>query len=536
VSLVEAVEVAPRPVAALQRVIGAERYGRLVQVANQFRKQLAGHTIWNVSSISPGPRVPEMLQLLTGYAQDLDIPVRWRVITGDAEFFVITTRLRNLIHGEVAGGRLSSADAGHYARMLAANAAELLDEIRPGDLVLLHDPQTGGLTPALERAGARVAWHCHTSVEWENDATRAAWSFLQPHLAAAHGFVFTRREYVPAWVPEQRVAVIPPSIDPLSPKNEQLDDETVRGILGRIGVLDGATPDDRTSFSRSDGSMGFVTRYAEITGEGRPGPGDPLVIQVSRWDRLKDMPGVMRGFADYVVPGGRGYLVLAGPAVTGVGDDPEGAAVFGSCLLEWRDLPAAARARVLLVTLPLDDAEENALMINALQRHATVIVQKSLAEGFGLTVAEGMWKGRPVVGSAVGGIIDQIVDGTGILLPDPSDLKAFGVAVSGLLGDPGEASRMGHAAHAHVREIYVGDLHLLRYANLFVSLLPLGRAATRRWFSGPACGCSTTRVSPGCRPPRRRRRRDWPRRQARCPAQRRAGRDRGWEQPTRPSR
>jgi trehalose synthase len=472
VGLVESVDVAPRPVAALQRVIGAERYRRLVQVANQLQKQLAGRTIWNVSSAADGGRGTGMLQLLIEYAQDLDIPVRWRVITGDAEFFAITERLHSQIRGEVAGGRLSSADAGHYTQMLAANAAELLDEIRPGDLVLLHDPQTAGLIPALERAGARVAWRCHLGVEWENDATRAAWSFLRPHLAAAHGYVFTRREYVPAWIPAQRVAVIPPSIDPLSPKNEQLDDETVRGILGRIGVLDGATPEDRTSFSRSDGSMGFVTRYAEVTGEGRPGPGDPLVIQVSRWDRLKDMPGVMRGFADYVVPGGRGYLVLAGPAVTGPSDDPKGAAVFGDCLLEWRDLPAAARARVLLVTLPLDDAEENALMVNALQRHATVIAQKSLAEGFGLAVAEGMWKGRSVIGSAVGGIVDQITDGTGILLPDPSDLKAFGVAVSELLDDPAEASRMGHAAHAHIRESYVGDLHLLRYANLFASLLP----------------------------------------------------------------
>jgi trehalose synthase len=481
VTLVESVEVRPRPVAALQRVIGAERHGRLVQVANQFRKQLAERTIWNVSSTAVDDRVAEMLQVLIAYAQDLGIPVRWRVITGDAEFFVITKRLHNQIHGEVADGPLSISDTAHYARMLAANAAELLDEIRPGDLVLLHDPQTAGLAPALERAGARVAWRCHTGVEWENDATRAAWSFLRPHLAAAHGYVFTRREYVPAWVPGQRVAVIPPSIDPLSPKNEQLDDDTVRGILGRIGLLDGATPDDRTSFSRSDGSMGFVTRYAEITGEGRPGPGDPLVVQVSRWDRLKDMPGVMRGFADYVVPGGRGYLVLAGPAVTGVADDPEAAAVFGDCLLEWRDLPAAARARVLLVTLPRDDADENAVMVNALQRHATVIAQKSLAEGFGLTVAEGMWKGRPVVGSAVGGIIDQIADSTGVLLPDPSDLKAFGVAVSELLDDPGEASRMGRAAQAHVRERYVGDLHLLRYANLFGSLLGerLGPSARR---------------------------------------------------------
>ena len=122
------------------------------------------------------------------------------------------------------------------------------------------------------------------------------------------------------------------------------------------------------------------------------------------------MAGVMRGFADHVAPGGQGSDA-AGPAVTDVSDDHEGAAVYGECLLQWHDLRPAARTRILLVTLPLDDIDENAAMVNALQRHATVITQKSLAEGFGLTVAEGMWKGRPVIGSAVGGIIDQIAAG-----------------------------------------------------------------------------------------------------------------------------
>ncbi|MGE5291235.1 MAG: hypothetical protein ACM3ML_29355, partial [Micromonosporaceae bacterium] len=325
-----------------------------------------------------------MLQVLVGYVQGLDIPIRWRVITGDAEFFMITKRLHNQIHGEVAGGPLSGADAGHYARMLAANAVELLDEIRPGDLVLLHDPQTAGLTAALASVGARVAWRCHIGVDWENDATRAGWSFLRPHLASAEGYVFSRREYVPPWIPSQKVWIIPPSIDPFSPKNQPFDDDTVRGILATIGVLDGAVPDGRTSFLRGEGGIGVVTRSAGITGEGRPGPGDPLVVQVSRWDRLKDMSGVMRGFAEYVAPSRSGYLLLAGPAVAGVADDPEGAAVFGECLLQWRDLPPAARARILLVTLPLEDVDENAAMVNALQRHATVITQKSLAEGFGL--------------------------------------------------------------------------------------------------------------------------------------------------------
>jgi trehalose synthase len=186
------------------------------------------------------------------------------------------------------------------------------------------------------------------------------------------------------------------------------------------------------------------------------------------------MAGVMRGFADHVAPGGDGYLMLVGPAVKDVSDDPEGAAVYGECLLQWRDLSPAARTRILLVTLPLDDIDENAVMVNALQRHATVIAQKSLAEGFGLTVAEGMWKGRPVIGSAVGGIIDQIADGTGILLPDPADLTAFGSAACRLLGDQDQAARMGQAAHAHVREQYLGDAHLLRYAMLLGTLIGEG--------------------------------------------------------------
>ena len=474
-SLVESVEVARRPVAQLEPVIGNQRYTRLVQAADEFRERLAGRTIWNVSSTAVGGGVAEMLQVLCGYVQDLDIAIRWVVITGDPDFFVITKRLHNQIHGQFAGGPFNGSDADHYAQILAANAVELLDRIRPGDLVLLHDPQTAGLAAAVAGAGARVAWRCHIGVDWQNDATREGWGFLRPHLAAAEGYVFSRQQYVPAWIPGERAWVIPPSIDPFSAKNQDLDDGTVQAILARIGVLDGVAPGAQASFVRNDGGTGVVARPAEITAAGRrPGPGDPLVVQVSRWDRLKDMAGVMMGFADHVAPRCGGYLVLAGPAVTGVTDDPEGAAVFGECLTQWAGLPAAVRARILLVNLPLADIDENAAMVNALQRHATVITQKSIAEGFGLTVAEGMWKARPVVGSAVGGIITQIADGTGILLPDPGDLAAFGAAVRQLLDDPGEASRIGRAAQAYIRAQFVGDLHLLRYDRLLSRLIAEG--------------------------------------------------------------
>ena len=470
-SLAEPVAVVRRPVAQLEPVIGPQRQERLVQAAEEFRQRLGRRTVWNISSTAVGGGVAEMLQVLLGYVEDFDVRSRWMVITGDAEFFVFTKRLHNQIHGTDAGGQVTEAEAAHYKRMLAANAAELVELIRPGDLVLLHDPQTAGLAAPLAEAGALVAWRCHIGVDWVNAATEAAWSFLRPQLAAARGFVFSRAEYVPSWIPADQVAIIPPSIDPFSPKNQYLDDDTVLGILAQIGVLAGVAADGHPSFTRRAGGTGVVSRAAEITGDSRPGPADPLVVQVSRWDQLKDMPGVMRGFADYVAPVCGGYLLLVGPAVAGVTDDPEGAAVFGDCLLQWHDLPDPVRARVLLITLPLDDADENAAMVNALQRHATVIVQKSLAEGFGLTVAEGMWKGRPVVGSAVGGIIDQIAEGTGILLKDPRNLEEFGAAVRVLLDNQGEASRMGRAGQAYVSEHYVGDLHLLRYARLFSAML-----------------------------------------------------------------
>jgi trehalose synthase len=466
VSLVHAVEVPRRPVSLLESVIGARRYAELVGAAHQLRPALAGRTIWNVNSTAAGGGVAEMLQVLVGYVQDLDVPIGWLLISGDAEFFAITKQLHNQIHGSLAAGRLGAAEARHYAQMLAANAVELAARVQPGDVVLLHDPQTAGLAKPLAEAGARVVWRCHIGVDWENDVTMAGWDFLRPHLAAAEAYVFSRQQYVPSWIPAGKAWVIPPSIDPFSPKNQQLDAGTVRAILARIGVLDDPEPSVPAKFVRRDGGVDQVTRPAVMVGEGLPGPDDPVLIQVSRWDRLKDMAGVMRGFADHVVPFADGYLMLVGPSVTGVSDDPEGAAVYGECLLQWRKLNPAARARILLVTLPLDDIDENAAMVNALQRHATVIVQKSLAEGFGLTVAEGMWKERPVIGSAVGGIIDQVVDSTGILFSDPADLAAFGAAARLLLDDQDQATRMGKAAHAHVREQYLADVHLLRYARL----------------------------------------------------------------------
>ena len=197
----------------------------------------------------------------------------------------------------------------------------------------------------------------------------------------------------------------------------------------------------------------------------------PLVVQVSRWDRLKDPAGVLRAFAEHCRHP-HAHLLLAGPSVADVADDPEGSEVWEEIRAQRERLDPRLRARVHLACLPMDDVEENAAMVNALQRRADVVVQKSLAEGFGLTVAEAMWKSRPVVASRIGGIQDQIVDGeSGLLLDDPADLGAAAAAIDGLLADPARAQAIGVAARERVRESFLGTRHLVQYMALLEQML-----------------------------------------------------------------
>jgi trehalose synthase len=341
------------------------------------------------------------------------------------------------------------------------------------DVVLLHDPQTAGMAAVLAETGARVVWRCHVGRDGTNRWTDEAWSFLRPHLEACEAYIFSRRQYVPHWMDESRVHVIPPSIDPFSPKNQEMGDIDVIRSLRGIGLLQDDEASPPGTFTRSDGSPGYITRHAAIIRDGPPlQPGDPLVVQVSRWDHLKDMKGVLEGFA-LAVPGKvDAHLALVGPETDAVTDDPEGVEVFGECVSAWEALPSKSRQRVSLVSLPMEDIDENAAMVNAVQRHATVIVQKSLMEAFGLTVAEGMWKGRAVVASRVGGIIEQIGPDTGIPLDDPADLSQFGRTLAELLMRPEMIARLGSQARQHVLDRFVGDKHLERYAHLIEWLGP----------------------------------------------------------------
>jgi trehalose synthase len=462
------------PLERFAALLGAARMQVVSQRVAELRAHLSGRVVWNVSSSAVGGGVAEMVRSLLAYARGAGVDARWAVIQGTPEFFQITKSLHNALHGG-SGGEQPLGEAAHeiYDQVSQQNAAELTPMVRPNDIVIVHDPQPAGMVPALARLGARVIWRCHIGHDEVDEQVDRAWSFLAPYLADAAAYVFSRAAYVPRQLDASRATIIPPSVDPFSAKNQPLDEKAVRAILVHTGILQGHADELAALFLREDGTPGRVDRYADLMSHGGlPSWDTPLVVQVSRWDRLKDPIGVLEGFARIdAVAAHCAVLVLAGPSGRSVADDPEGAAVYDAVVDVWGALPDEVRGRVLLASLPTADVEENAAIVNALQRHAQVIVQKSLHEGFGLTVTEAMWKSRPVVASAVGGIRDQVDDGVqGILLSDPRDLDAFAAAVASLLGDPERARRMGERGHERVLERYLGIDSLLRYGALIERL------------------------------------------------------------------
>jgi trehalose synthase len=470
------VSVSAEPIDRFARVLPPERVALLKAAGDRTSLLLKGRTVWNVSSTERGGGVAEMLQTLVAYGQGAGVVTRWFVLTGDERFFTVTKRLHNLLHGFSGdGGGLDETDSDHYRDVMARNLEGWRHRVRPGDIVLLHDPQTAGMAAALREQGAHVVWRCHIGADRVDGHTGRGWEFLRPFVEVADACVFSRREYAPPWLPAPRVRVIPPSLDPFSAKNAPMTTDSIRGALHRAGIVEQLTGDGTLAFVRRDGTAGTVRAHRGLLlDEDRPlPPGADVLLQVSRWDHLKDMAGVLTGFTDQMDRFPEGvHLLLVGPNVGGVSDDPEGAQVLGECRGLRAALPPPKRARVHLCCLPMDDVDENAHLVNALQRHATVVVQKSLMEGFGLTVTEPMWKKRPVVASAVGGITDQIEDDrSGVLLDHPTDLERFAALAADLFRDPERRARLGAAAHERVASEFLGDRHLIQYGELFASLV-----------------------------------------------------------------
>jgi trehalose synthase len=449
----EQVEFEPAPLERFRPLLG-DRFAEIERAAAGARETFADRRIWHVNSTSQGGGVAEMLRALLPYARDAGVDVRWVVLGESDGFFDLTKRIHNRLHGDAGEGeKLDEAARELYATASKRSAEELRRLVEPGDVIYLHDPQPAGLVPAMVEAGLAVVWRCHIGVDEPNDAAREAWDFLRPYVEPADAYVFSRRAYLWEGLDEDRTWIMPPVIDPFSPKNEDLDEERIEAILAEVEA------------------------EATILQE-EPAPAEAKVVtQVSRWDRLKDPEGLLEILARHLDDPSL-HLCLVGPETEGVHDDPEGAQVYQRVADAWRGLSDERRRRAHLVSLPMDDLARNASMVNALQRRSDVIVQKSLAEGFGLTVAEAMWKARPVVASRVGGIQDQVVDGeTGRLIDDPRDLPAFARAIEELVADPGRARELGDAGRKHVRDSYLAVDRLHEYVELLTALIRQGGAS-----------------------------------------------------------
>jgi trehalose synthase len=267
--------------------------------------------------------------------------------------------------------------------------------------------------------------------------------------------------------------VLPPAIDPLSAKNQVLMPVVAETILHRCGLARTGRPVGSARVDLLDGRVVDLRRRCRVLREDAAPRLDTnlLVVALGRWDRLKDPVGIVKGFAEEVRHP-RARLIVAGPATDAIADDPGARTVLRETHSAWRELPKAQRRRIDVVALPMVDLDENALMVNALQRQAAVVVKKSLQEGFGLGVTEGLWKTRPVVATRVGGHKDQIEDHrTGLLVDDPADLTAFGAAIDELLDDPVQAHALARAGCERVRERFLADRHFVQWVAVLREVL-----------------------------------------------------------------
>ena len=457
------VPVGTAPMARLRPFLPADGFEDLRRCAVRTRTLLADRSVWSVNSAASGGGVAELLRTLLPYWRGCRANARWAVVRGTPPFFRVTKRLHNWLHGSRGdGGDLGAAELALFDRVSALHADALARQVAPGDVVLLQDPQTAPLVAPLKKLGATVIWRCHVGADCPNVRVHRAWEVLLPRLQGADAVVFTRPSFVPAELNGFGTHCIAPAIDPAATKNRSLPPRLVAELARGMGVV------------RGDPRASTWVAPAEVISDGPPPrPGiEPIVLSLCRWDRLKDPTGIIDAFAETIAARTSAHLLLAGPAVGGVEDDPESADVFRTVLARWSGLSIEQRRRVHVVCLPLADVERNAAMVNVLQHIADVVVKKSRAEGFGLGVTEAMWKRRPVVATAVGGQKDQVEHGrTGLLVDDPDDLVTFGAAVVDLLRHRAFAARLGHAGRDSVRSRFLPDHHFVAWSRVFESVL-----------------------------------------------------------------
>jgi len=374
--------------------------------------RLRGRTVQMVNSTAVGGGVAEILNRLVPILQELGLAIRWDVITGGNDFFEITKAFHNALHGGPYEMPPESLEV-----FLAYNEQNRLRLPLEAEFMVIHDPQPVALINARRDRAGHWIWRCHIDLSRPN---LTVWNFLEPYILRYDGAIFSSPEFSRQLSIPQYLSY--PCIDPLTEKNRELEPEVVSAVLERFGI----------------------------------DPQRPILTQISRFDRLKDPVGVVRAYQTV-----KRYidcqLVLAGG---GAADDPEGEVV----LEEVRQV-AAGDPDIHLLSLP----PWSALEINALQRASSIVVQKSLREGFGLTVTEALWKKKPVVASAVGGIPSQVIHKhTGMLA---HSVEGTAYQIRFLLSNPAIARRLGEQGHEHVREHFLITSNAKRYVTLFLHLL-----------------------------------------------------------------
>jgi trehalose synthase len=384
--------------------------GTLETLAGLARR-LRGHRIAMVNSTATGGGVAEILHRLVRLLDELGVPVSWEVMPGDARFYGITKTVHNALHGWP--GALDDDDRAYY---LEANRRAAQELALDGDLVLIHDPQPAALAGLRRSGGQRWVWRCHIDL---SRADQAVWEFLSPHVGRYDAAVFSHADFVPPLGIPGYLA--PPSIDPLSDKNRELPEEEIDALLAPFDL-----PRET-----------------------------PLVVQVSRFDRIKDPVGVIDAFL-LARRREKAHLVLAGGSAD---DDPEGAEVLAEVRAR-----AGGRSDISVLLLPPDAH----LIVNALQRRSTVVVQKSLREGFALTVSEALWKRRAVVAGAVGGIPLQVIhERTGLLV---RSVEGCAYQLIRLLRNAALRRRLGREGREHVRDNFLHPREARDYLALFAYL------------------------------------------------------------------
>jgi len=391
-----------------------------IERIRELAAPLRGARVLHLNATAYGGGVAELLATHVALLRDVGIDAEWQVIHGHDEFFAVTKAVHNALQG--ADVEWTHRMEGVYLEQVLANALALEGE---WDIIVVHDPQPAALrefarTRGLASDSVKWIWRCHIDL---TDANEQVFGFYRPFVEQYDASVWTMPQFVPASLTMDRVTIAPPCIDPLSVKNLDLPRPFVDELVRQYGIR----------------------------------PADPLMVQVSRFDPWKDPVGVIEAYRIVKERFPAVQLVLAGSMAT---DDPEG--------FHYWDLADAARAGDRDVHLLSNIQQVGNVQINAFQRAADVVVQKSLREGFGLTVSEALWKGRPVVGGRCGGITLQITDGVNGYLVD--DVATAAIRTADLLADPDRADAFGAAGREHVRDNFLSTRELEDWLRLFTDL------------------------------------------------------------------